>query len=94
MLYLVSYDLNDEDKNYPALRDKLIGMEGKKVLASQWIVREDNTTAEELRDLCMEVMDDNDSIFVNSLESADLSYDNLKEGIEAFLIINRFGEVE
>ena len=68
MLYLVSYDLNKKDKDYPAIIKELKEvLKATPVLNSQWVVESD-MTSEELGKSLLKVIDDNDSLLVNSFD--------------------------
>ena len=66
MLYLISYDLNKEDKNYPALWEALRRDGAIKILYSEWLVRLTGT-ALDAANRYLAYMDTNDSIFVTEV---------------------------
>lgn len=64
MLYMVSYDLRKPGQDYKSLIDELERLGGKKVLKSEWALRQNNTSASDLRDHLRQFIDSNDRLLV------------------------------
>jgi len=65
--YLISYDLNTPGRNYKKLYDELDQLGGRRVLLSQWALRNDATAV----DLCnhfWQFLDGNDRLLVSDLD--------------------------
>lgn len=78
MRYLISYDLQRPEKDYPKLIEELRRLGAQKVLYSQWVANRANTTCVGLRDHLRGFMDSNDRLLVSTLEgSADWAGWNL-----------------
>ena len=76
-LYLVSYDLNKPEKDYPKLIDHLEAIGAHRVLYSEWFVRS-SSTRDEVYNNVKRYIDNNDSLLVCVVESAigcNLKYD-------------------
>ena len=68
MLYLISYDLLDKSRqNYTDLTEILESWGAKRVLESQWIVRQNNTSPVEIRDRLVDLVGGNDRILITIL---------------------------
>jgi hypothetical protein len=65
--YLISYDLNAPGRNYEALFDELARLGAKRLLLSQWGLR-NPATAVAIRDHLWSFMDGNDRLLVSSLD--------------------------
>lgn len=66
MRYLVSYDVDTPGKDYQKLWNELERLGGKRVLLSEWIVRNDATPAV-MRDHFRQFIDANDRLLVSEL---------------------------
>ena len=66
MLYLVSYDISDDDEDYSAVFNKLKAKKATNILKSQWIVDEDETTAKDLANSLLEGLKGKVLLLVNS----------------------------
>jgi hypothetical protein len=66
--YLISYDLNAPGRNYEALFDELARLRAKRLLLSQWGLR-NPATAVAIRDHLWSFMDGNDRLLVSSLDA-------------------------
>ena len=77
MRYLISYDLKDPGKNYPKLTQKLKKLKAEKVLESQWVLRQANTSSSDIFDDISSVMDKNDRLLVVCLDRDDSTSCNL-----------------
>jgi hypothetical protein len=73
-LYLISYDLNKPEKDYPKLWEALKEIGAKKVLYSQWAVSRVNTTSAGLRDYIWKFMDSNDRLLVADITDRYAGY--------------------
>ena len=69
MLYMVSYELNSEGQDYPKIVTKLKGMDATRILHSQWLVRENDMTAEKLYEHLLSFIDSNDKLVVIEVRS-------------------------
>jgi len=67
-LYLVSYDLIKPGRNYQPLYDELARLGAKRVLASEWILRNSSSAYDILVHLVKSI-DSNDRMIVNELNS-------------------------
>jgi len=63
-LYFVTYELRDE-RDYPQIIEELENLGAKRVLNSQWCLKQENTTAKELRDHLVKFIDNDDGLIVN-----------------------------
>lgn len=64
MIYLVSYDLNEPDKDYRRLFDAIERYDKPcRILKSQWLIRSDKS-AEEIFNELVDFIDANDELFV------------------------------
>jgi hypothetical protein len=61
--YLVTYDLKNPGKDYPALTKELERFGARRVLRSSWVV-ENDATAENMRDHFWKFLDSNDRLLV------------------------------
>jgi hypothetical protein len=66
--YLISYDLNAPGRNYDALFNELARLGAKRLLLSQWGLR-NAATGTALRDHLWSFMDGNDRLLVSSLDA-------------------------
>ena len=73
-LYLISYDLNKPEKDYPKLWEALRQIGAKKVLYSQWITRRTDTDSEKLAGYIWQFMDSDDRLLVADLSSGAYGY--------------------
>lgn len=73
MRYVLSYDLNAPGRNYSTLYARLDELGFQRILLSQWIVRWNNTSAENILRVFLDHIDSNDRLMVMSLDSADWS---------------------
>ena len=84
MHYLISYDLDSD--NHQSVDAKLCSMGADRILASQWVLSRDDTSADKLLDeLLSDVFDKKDSLVVNSLypDSKNLAYHTPLKGTSA-----------
>ncbi len=65
--YLISYDLNAPGRNYEALFDELARLGAKRLLLSQWGLR-NAATADAIRAHLWSFMDGNDRLLVSTLD--------------------------
>ena len=63
-LYLLSYDLRKEGRDYKTLYDELKKFKAVRILESVLCFNRINTNAEGLRDYFMQFIDENDGLFV------------------------------
>lgn len=63
-LYLLTYDLRKEGRDYKTLYDELKKFKAVRILESVWCFNRINTNAEGLRDYFMQFIDENDGLFV------------------------------
>ena len=63
-LYLLTYDLRKEGRDYKTLYDELKKFKAVRILESVWCFHRINTNAEGLRDYFMQFIDENDGLFV------------------------------
>ena len=70
MIYLISYDLVGEEKDYPNLHKKLNELGASKVLESQRVV-ESEMTVRQLAKSLLEFLDEDDKLLVNSIDIAN-----------------------
>lgn len=64
MIYLISYDLNEPNKDYKALYEEIKTAPGwAHIMESVWLIST-SKTIEHWSDKLREVMDDNDQVFV------------------------------
>jgi len=75
-LYLISYDLNKPEKDYPKLINYLESIGAHRVLYSEWFVRS-NVARDALYKAVAQHIDGNDGMFVCLVESA-IGNTNLK----------------
>lgn len=68
-LYLVSYDLNEHDRDYPKVTRILEAMGAVKCLYSEWLVRS-NGTALEVANRIETALDSNDGLLVIQIEAS------------------------
>lgn len=68
-IFLVSYDLNQHDRDYPRVSKILEGMGAVRCLYSQWLVRS-NGTALGLANRIEGALDSNDALLVVQVESS------------------------
>jgi hypothetical protein len=68
-LYLISYDLNKPEKDYPKLIDYLEKIRAHRVLYSEWFVRSD-LGRDALHEKVKAHIDGNDSLLTCLVESA------------------------
>lgn len=69
MMYLISYDLMQPSQNYLMLTTELEILGADPILQSVWILRAENTTAEELFSRLRSLIDASDRLFVCRLSS-------------------------
>ena len=73
MRYVISYDLRKPGRDYDSLHKELVRYGAKRVLQSEWCLRDSYTTAEDLRDHFRKFMDSNDRILVVAIDGTDWS---------------------
>jgi hypothetical protein len=66
MLYMVSYDLMKNDKDYDRITDRLKDLNAVRVLFSEWFLIS-NATATDVYNLLKDYVDGNDKLFVTEL---------------------------
>lgn len=69
-VYMVSYDLLTPGQNYEGLRNELQRLGAKRILLSQWVMRND-ASASALRNHFRQFIDTNDRLFVNAMDLQD-----------------------
>jgi hypothetical protein len=67
-LHLISYDLEAPGRNYQGLYDELVHLGAKKLMRTQWALR-NAATADALREHLWSFMDPNDRLLVSNLDS-------------------------
>ena len=75
-LYVISYDLVAQGRNYEPLYSEFLRLGATRVLLSQWLVRSDSS-AVQLRDHFRQYMDGNDRILVNAIDTTWAGYNLL-----------------
>lgn len=73
-LYLISYDLNKPEQDYPKLWEALKSLGAKKVLYSEWVTRRTGTSSEGLRDYVRQFIDSDDRLLVVDMSSGWASW--------------------
>lgn len=68
MKYLISYDLNSPGQDYTTLTETLEKWGAKKVLYSQWVVRQANTGPKAIFEALWKLMDPNDYLLVVQMD--------------------------
>lgn len=81
-LYLISYDLNRPEQNYPELITALRNLGAQRALYSQWAVQRTGTTPQGLRDYVWQFMDANDRLLVADMTSGGYAWYNLMVNID------------
>lgn len=82
--YLISYDLMNPGKDYSDLYERIKSYQAwAHVLESVWVVKS-SSSAVQIRDNLMQVMDSNDKLFVAKL-SGEAAWYNLSESISKWL---------
>ncbi len=71
MRYLINYDLNYPEQDYPKLRKALTVYRPLKVLDSQWLINVSGTTAKRLFLHFNRFIDSNDDLLVVCLDNSD-----------------------
>jgi hypothetical protein len=71
MRYLISYELNTPGRDYLTLWNALAGLNAKRVLYSQYVLRRYDTTAARLRDQLWTFMDAGDTLLIVCLDNTD-----------------------
>ena len=71
MRYVISYDLVGEDRDYQLLWDFLEGIEAKRILWSQWIVRLNEIDSVELLNDLRVFTRSEDRLFIICLDNED-----------------------
>lgn len=66
-LYLLTYDLRKEGRDYKTLHDELKKFNAVRILESVWCLNRINTNAKSLRDYFMKFIDENDGLFVSGI---------------------------
>ena len=80
-LYLISYDLNKPEKDYPDLLNYLENIGAHRVLYSEWFLRSD-AGRDQLHNAILAHIDGNDSLLTCVVDSA--IGNNLKYNISKF----------
>lgn len=81
MLYMVSYDLEKSNQNYPLLWQELEALGAERVLRSQWILRANNTTEQDLLRRLSRHLDADDRILVTPIYIHRVAWQNLMADI-------------
>lgn len=64
-VYLITYDLNSEDRDYTALYDEIENLgNAQRILKSVWLVKVHNLNAKKISDKLRSVMDKKDLLYV------------------------------
>ena len=71
MRYVISYDLQRPRQSYDQLYAALLKFGAQPLLASQWIVRRDGTTAATIKNIIRGCVDADDRLLVTYLDSTD-----------------------
>lgn len=69
MLYIISYDLRNPNRDYQTLYDELDRLQAKRVLESLWAVRRTSTDAGRLRDHMKGFIDGDDRVLVAAIDN-------------------------
>jgi hypothetical protein len=62
-IFIVSFDLDRIGSNYSAIRKRLVGLNALQAQGSVWFIKHEGS-ADELRELLQECLDQNDRLFV------------------------------
>lgn len=72
MRYLISYDIRDGN-DYAPIRDALEELGAVRILDSQWAVRDDKSSANELCDRIAVTLNPGDKLLVSCLEDGEFA---------------------
>lgn len=71
-IYLITYDLSSEDKDYTSLYSKIESLGSAiRILKSVWLINVTDKSANEISSALREVMDDKDLLYVVKNDSFD-----------------------
>lgn len=80
-IHLVSYDLSRPGQDYPAIVSRLVQLGAKRVLYSQWMLKNAMTPVQ-LADDLRRFLDANDRILVVDVTNAPMAWYNLQTEIK------------
>ncbi|MEM5567156.1 hypothetical protein WNY78_18735 [Psychroserpens sp. AS72] len=71
-VYLITYDLSSEDKDYTSLYAEIEKLgDAKRILKSVWLVKVNNMKANEISEFLRKVLDDSDLLYVVKNDDVD-----------------------
>jgi len=85
MVYLISYDLTNNGKDYAQLYKALSHLGAHKILTSRWILKHPKDDGEGLSNYLWKFMDEKDRLLVTTLDKSSYASKNLMMDIDYFM---------